>query len=45
MSNKWYLGVKKGGVPSFGRKRPYLKKIRGYNTAKDGGGSSHFFAK
>ena len=36
---------KKGGVLSFGGKRSYLKRIRGYETRKDGGGSSHSFAK
>ena len=26
---------KTGGVPSFGGKRSYLKRIRGYDTGKD----------
>ena len=26
---------------SFGGKRSYLKRIRGYNTGKEGGGSNH----
>ena len=31
------------GVPSFGGKRSCLKRIRGYNTGKDEGGSRHSF--
>ena len=34
-----------GGVLSFDRKRPFLKRIRGYNTGEDGGGSRHSFTK
>ena len=47
MSNKLVIfesNRKKGGVLSFGGKR-CLKRIRGYNTGKEGGGSSHSFAK
>ena len=36
---------KKSGVLSFGGKWPCLKRIRGYDTGKEGGGSSHSFAK
>ena len=36
---------KTGGVLSFGGKRSCLKRIRGYNTGKDEGGSRHSFAK
>ena len=32
-----------GGVLSFGGKRSCLKRIRGYDTGKDGGGSRHSF--
>ena len=48
MSNKLIIfrsNRKKGGVPSFGRKRSCLKRIRSYNTGKEGGGSRHSFAK
>ena len=34
-----------GGVPLFGRKKSCLKRIRGYDTGKDGVGSRHSFAK
>ena len=34
---------KMGGVPSLGRKRSCLKRIRGYDTGKYGGGSRHSF--
>ena len=34
-----------GGVPLFGGKRSCLKRISGYDTGKDGGGSSHSFTK
>ena len=34
-----------GAVLSFGGKRSYLKRITGYNTGKDGGGSRHSFTK
>ena len=46
MSNKlkaFGSNRKKGGVPSFGRKRLCLKRIRGYDTGKDGGGITHFY--
>ena len=46
MSNKLMAfgsNRKMGGVPSFGGKRSYLKRIRGYNTGKDGGGSKALF--
>ena len=33
------------GVLSFGGKGSCLKRIRGYNTGKDGGGSKHSFTK
>ena len=36
---------KMGGVLSFVRKRPFLKRIRGYNTGENGGGSRHSFTK
>ena len=48
MSNKlnsFESNRKIDGVPSFGRKRPCLKRIRGYNTGKDGSGSRHSFTK
>ena len=48
MSNKlmtFESNRKIGGVPSFGGKRSCLKRIRGYDTGKDGGGSRHCFAK
>ena len=48
MSNKLMVfesNRKKGGVLSFGGKWSCLKRIRGYNTGKEGGGSSHSFAK
>ena len=44
MSNKLVIfksNGKRGGVMSFGGKRSYLKRIRGYNTGKEGGGSNH----
>ena len=34
-----------GGAPSFGGKRSCLKRIRGYDIKKEGGGSSYSFAK
>ena len=46
MSNKlkaFGSNRKKGGVPSFGRKRLCLKRIRGYDTGKDGGGIRRFY--
>ena len=48
MSNKLMIfesNRKKGGVLVFGHKRSCLKRIRGYNTGKKGGGSSHSFGK
>ena len=36
---------KMGGVPSLGRKRSCLKRIKGYDTGKYGGGSRHSFTK
>ena len=42
MSNKLMIfgsNRKIGGIPSFGEKRSCLKRIRGYNTGKHGGGS------
>ena len=36
---------KKGGVLSFGGERSCLKRIKGYDTGKEEGGSSHSFAK
>ena len=36
---------KKGGILLFGSKRSCLKRIRGYDTGKEGGESSHSFAK
>ena len=33
------------GVPPFDGKRSCLKRIRGYDTGKDGGGSRHSFTK
>ena len=48
MSNKLMIfksNRKKGAVLSFSGKRSCLKRIRGYDTGKEGGGSSHFFAK
>ena len=32
-------------VPLFGGKRSYLKRIMGYDTGKNGGGSRHSFTK
>ena len=34
---------KKGEVLSFGGKRSCLKRIRDYDTGKEGGGTSHSF--
>ena len=34
-----------GGVLQFGGKRSSLKRIKGYDTGKNGGGSRHSFAK
>ena len=48
MSNKLMIfesNRKKGRVLSFGGKRSCLKRIRGCDTGKEGGGSSHSFAK
>ena len=48
MSNKlmtFESNRKIGGVPLFGRKKLCLKRIRGYDTGKDGGGSRHSFTK
>ena len=48
MSNKLMIfesSRNKGGVPSFGGKRSCLKRIRGYDTGKEGGRSRHSFAK
>ena len=48
MSNKlmtFESNRKIGGVPLFGRKKSCLKRIRGYDTGKDGGGSRHSFTK
>ena len=46
MSNRLMIiesNRKKGGVLSLGGKRSCLKRIRGYDTGKEGGGSSHSF--
>ena len=48
MSNKLMIlesNRKIGGVLSFASKRSCLKRIRGYDKAKEGGGGSHSFAK
>ena len=48
MSNKlmtFESNRKIGGVPLFGRKKSCLKRIRGYDTGKEGGGSRHSFTK
>ena len=48
MSNKLMIfesNRKKGGVLSFGGKWSCLKRIRGYDTGKEGGENSHSFAK
>ena len=48
MSNKLMAcgsNRKKGGIPLFGGKRSCLKRIRCYDTGKDGGGSRHSFTK
>ena len=48
MSNKLIIfesNRKKDGVLSFGSKRSCLKRIRSFDTGKEGGGSSHSFAK
>ena len=48
MSNKLMIfgtKKKKSGVPLFGGKWSCLKRIRGYDTGKDGGESRHSFAK
>ena len=48
MSNKLMAfgsNRKMGGVLSFGGERSCLKRIGGYNTGKDGGGSRHSFTK
>ena len=48
MSNKlmtFESNRKIGGILSFVRKRSCLKRIRGYDTGKDGGGSRHSFTK
>ena len=34
-----------GGILSFGVKRSCMKRIRGYDTGKDGGGRRHSFTK
>ena len=34
-----------GGILSFGGKRSFLKRMKGYDTGKDGGGSRHSFTK
>ena len=31
-------------IPQFSGKRSYLKRIRGYDTGEEGGGSKHSFA-
>ena len=36
---------KKGRVPSFGDKKSCLKRIRGYDTGKEGAGRRYSFAK
>ena len=48
MSNKLMIfksSRKKVGVLLFEGKRSCLKRIRGYDTGKQGDGSSHSFAK
>ena len=48
MSNKLMIPKsdrKKGRVLSFCGKRSCLKRITGYDTGKERGGSSHSFAK
>ena len=48
MSNKLMMfGIYRniGGVMLFSGKRSCLKRIRGYDTGKDGGGSRRSFAK
>ena len=48
MSNKlmtFRSNTKIGGVPSIGGKRSCLKRVRGYDTGKDGGGGGHSFTK
>ena len=48
MSNKLMIfesNRKKSGVLSFGGKCSCLKRIRGFDTGKEGGESSHSFAK
>ena len=48
MSNKLKIfgsNRKIGGVLLFCGKRSYLKRIIGYDTGQNGGGSRHSFAK
>ena len=48
MSNKLMIfgsSRKKGGILPFGGKRSCLKRIRGYDTGKEAGGSRYSFAK
>ena len=48
MSNKLMIFVsnrKNGGILQVGRKRSCLKRIRDYDTGKEGDKSRHSFAK
>ena len=48
MSNKLMIfrsNRKKVGVLTFGGKRSCLKRIKGYNTEQEGGGSRDSFVK
>ena len=48
MSNKFMIfgsNRKNGGILLFGGKRSCLKRSRGYNTGKEGGGGRNSFAK
>lgn len=36
---------KNSGIPPFGGKKSYVRKIRGYNTWEEDGGSMHSFAR
>ena len=37
--------LKRAGIPLFGGYRSCLKKIRGYDTGEEEGGSRHSFAR
>ena len=48
MSNKLMIfesSRKKGGILLFGGKKSCLKRIRGYDTGKEGAGRRYSFAK